>query len=68
MNKTRLKAFLVLFMILVAPMLMAQISDADALLVDIPEPPEARSELPSPVPMVYQFMGALMDGEFDICL
>lgn len=25
----------------------------DSLLRDIPEPPEARAELPSPVPMVY---------------
>lgn len=46
----------------------AQIVDADGLLVDIPEPPGARSELPSPIPMVYEFMGAMMGGEFDICL
>ncbi|MBU1107180.1 MAG: hypothetical protein KKB51_10970 [Candidatus Riflebacteria bacterium] len=46
----------------------AQIIDADGLLVDIPEPPGARSELPSPIPMVYEFMGAMMDGEYDICL
>lgn len=68
MIKTRLKALLVIFLLIFASPLLAQISDADALLVDIPEPPGARSELPSPVPMVYQFMGALMDGEFDICL
>ncbi len=68
MIKTRLNALLVIFFIMSAAMLTAQINDTDALLVDIPEPPEARSELPSPVPMVYQFMGALMDGEFDICL
>jgi hypothetical protein len=68
MIKTRIKAFVVIFLVLTAPVLFSQISDADALLVDIPEPPGARSELPSPVPMVYQFMGALMDGEFDICL
>ncbi len=46
----------------------AQIVDADGLLVDIPEPPGARSELPTPIPMVYEFMGGLMAGEFDICL
>ncbi len=46
----------------------AQIADADGLLVDIPEPPEARSELPTPIPMVYEFMGGLMAGEYDICL
>ncbi|MDD3146367.1 MAG: hypothetical protein PHD82_03610 [Candidatus Riflebacteria bacterium] len=46
----------------------AQIADADGLLVDIPEPPGARSELPTPIPMVYEFMGGLMAGEFDICL
>ncbi|HNX75414.1 MAG TPA: hypothetical protein PLM07_16960 [Candidatus Rifleibacterium sp.] len=46
----------------------AQIDDADGLLVDIPEPPGARSELPTPIPMVYEFMGGLMAGEFDICL
>lgn len=68
MIKTRLKALLVIIMLCSVPVLFGQIKDADALLVDIPEPPGARSELPSPVPMVYQFMGALMDGEFDICL
>lgn len=46
----------------------AQIVDTDGLLVDIPEPPGARSELPSPIPMVYEFMGGLMAGEYDICL
>ncbi len=49
-------------------MAFAQIDDADGLLVDIPEPPEARSELPTPIPMVYEFMGGLMAGEYDICL
>ncbi len=68
MNKTRLKALLLILILCSVPSLFGQIKDADALLVDIPEPPGARSELPSPVPMVYQFMGALMDGEFDICL
>jgi len=47
---------------------LAQIAGADGLLVDIPEPPGARSELPSPIPMVYEFMGAMMAGEYDICL
>lgn len=40
----------------------------DSLLRDIPEPPEARGELPSPVPMVYEFMGAMMSGQSDVCL
>ncbi len=56
------------FMVTLASVAQAQIVDADGLLVDIPEPPGARSELPSPIPMVYQFMGALMDGEYDSCL
>lgn len=38
---------------------------AESLLVDIPRP---RTGLPSPVPMVYEFTGALLDGNFDICL
>lgn len=46
----------------------AQIVDTDGLLVDIPEPPGSRSELPSPIPMVYEFMGALMGGDYDVCL
>lgn len=40
----------------------------DGLLRDIPEPPEARAELPSPIPMVYEFMGGMMDGKYDVCL
>lgn len=68
MIKTRIKALIVIFLVLISPVAFSQTADSDALLVDIPEPPGARSELPSPVPMVYQFMGALMDGEFDICL
>lgn len=54
--------------VLITPVGFAQIMDADGLLVDIPEPPGARSELPSPIPMVYEFMGAMMGGEYDICL
>lgn len=46
----------------------AQAVDASRLLVDIPEPPGARAELPSPVPMVYDFMGALMEGRYDVCM
>ncbi|GAB4276327.1 MAG: hypothetical protein Kow0029_18170 [Candidatus Rifleibacteriota bacterium] len=68
MTKTLCKAFLIIFLVLVSPVLFCQVADTEGLLVDIPEPPGARSELPSPVPMVYQFMGALMDGEFDVCL
>lgn len=67
------KALSVVLAVVFAAVLMtsvgfAQIIDADGLLVDIPEPPGARSELPSPIPMVYEFMGAMMGGEFDICL
>lgn len=53
-----------------AKVAVAQINtnETKGLLDDIPEPPNARTELPSPVPMVYKFMGALMDGEYDICL
>jgi hypothetical protein len=68
MIKTRICAISVIFFLLLAINASAQIKDPRSLLVDIPEPPGARSELPSPVPMVYQFMGAMMDGEFDICL
>ncbi len=35
------------------------------LLQDIPEPPNASRELASPVPVVYNFMEALTEGEFD---
>ncbi|MGM0600597.1 MAG: hypothetical protein ACQETH_12370 [Candidatus Rifleibacteriota bacterium] len=68
MIKTRFCAISVILLLSLAVSTSAQIKDPRSLLVDIPEPPGARSELPSPVPMVYQFMGAMMDGEFDICL
>ncbi|HMM59812.1 MAG TPA: hypothetical protein PKC25_06720, partial [Candidatus Rifleibacterium sp.] len=59
----------VVFMVLaLVPVSFAQGADPDGLLVDIPEPPGARSELPTPIPMVYEFMGGLMAGEYDICL
>jgi len=59
----------VVFMVLaLVPVSFAQGPDPDGLLVDIPEPPGARSELPTPIPMVYEFMGGLMAGEYDICL
>jgi len=65
------------FLVLVACMILgwgahapvlAQISDADGLALDIPEPPEAKQELPSPIPMVYEFVGGLMGGDQDKCL
>lgn len=46
----------------------AQISDADGLVLDIPEPPGAKQELPSPIPMIYEFVGGLMGGDQDRCL
>lgn len=45
-----------------------QITDADALAIDIPEPPSAKNELPSPIPVVYEFMSALLAGDYDKCL
>lgn len=69
-TRKALTVFLAVFFIIVtlASVANAQIVDADGLLVDIPEPPGARSELPSPIPMVYEFMGGLMGGEYDVCL
>lgn len=61
-------ACLTVFLLGTTPQLSAQIVDSDALLMDIPEPPGARSELPSPIPMVYEFMGGLMAGDYDKCL
>lgn len=58
----------VLSLVSLVSVVHAQIADTDGLLVDIPEPPGARSELPSPIPMVYEFMGALMGGDYDVCL
>ncbi|HOT28434.1 MAG TPA: hypothetical protein PLU72_09605 [Candidatus Ozemobacteraceae bacterium] len=45
-----------------------QIDDLSTLADDIPEPPGAGQELPSPVPMIYEFVGGMMAGEFDKCL
>ena len=71
-NKNVLIKFLFVFLLVVplAKVAVAQINNNDSkgLLADIPEPPNAKTELPSPVPMVYRFMGALMDGEYDVCL
>ncbi len=67
--RTYVYPFIFLVLLVSAPIFcQAQVVDANALLVDIPEPPGARSELPSPVPMVYEFMGGVMDGEYDKCL
>ncbi len=72
LNKNLLIKYLFAFLLIVpmAKVTVAQINskDSNGLLADIPEPPNAKSELPSPVPMVYRFMGALMEGEFDVCL
>ncbi len=70
LNKKVLTIFLVFLMIVpLATVSVAQNrKDMSGLLADIPEPPGAKTELPSPVPMVYQFMGALMDGNYDVCL
>ncbi|HNV72579.1 MAG TPA: hypothetical protein PKO06_22915, partial [Candidatus Ozemobacteraceae bacterium] len=38
------------------------------LVDDIPEPPDASAELPSPIPMVVEYVGGLMAGDFDKCL
>lgn len=42
--------------------------DAAGLAIDIPEPPDAKNELPSPIPMIYEFVGGLTKGEYDQCL
>lgn len=62
--------FALLLVVPLAKVSVAQINNSESkgLLADIPEPPNAKTELPSPVPMVYRFMGALMEGEFDACL
>ncbi|MBF0548637.1 MAG: hypothetical protein HQM08_29675 [Candidatus Riflebacteria bacterium] len=44
------------------------LDDDSGLMLDIPEPPEAGNELPSPIPVIYQFTESLMGGEFDKCL
>ena len=70
-NKNLLIKILFALMLIVpmAKVSVAQINNSQkGLLADIPEPPNAKTELPSPIPMVYQFMGALMDGEYDVCL
>lgn len=69
-KKVLTKVFLVFLMIVpMATVSVAQIpNDPHGLLADIPEPPGAKTELPSPIPMVYQFMGALMEGNYDVCL
>ena len=70
-NKNLLIKILFALMLIVpmAKVSVAQINNTQkGLLADIPEPPNAKTELPSPIPMVYQFMGALMDGEYDVCL
>lgn len=45
-----------------------QIDDLSTLADDIPEPPGAGQELPSPIPMIYEFVGGMMAGDFDKCL
>ena len=61
--------FALLLIVPIAKVSVAQINNTQkGLLADIPEPPNARTELPSPIPTVYRFMGALMDGEYDVCL
>lgn len=69
-KKVLTKVFLVFLMIVpMATVSVAQIpNDPHGLLADIPEPPGAKTELPSPIPMVYRFMDALMDGNYDVCL
>jgi hypothetical protein len=67
----RIKTFkqvCVLFIFLFGAMIANAQASYDGLLRDIPEPPEARAELPSPIPMVYEFMGGMMDGKYDVCL
>lgn len=44
------------------------VDDDSGLVLDIPEPPEAKNELPSPIPMIYEFIGGLMAGDYDKCL
>jgi len=45
-----------------------QAPDVSGLADDIPEPPEAKQELPSPVPMIYEFIAGIMAGDQDRCL
>lgn len=73
MQKNNLLIKFIIALLLFVPMAkvsVAQINNRDSkgLLDDIPEPPNAKTELPSPIPMVYLFMGALMEGEYDTCL
>ncbi|HEY9071745.1 MAG TPA: hypothetical protein VIV61_15915 [Candidatus Ozemobacteraceae bacterium] len=46
----------------------AQTVDVSDLADDIPEPTGASQELPSPIPMIYEFVGGMMAGEHDRCL
>ncbi|MBI3039039.1 hypothetical protein HYY75_08330 [bacterium] len=39
-----------------------------ALENDIPDPPGSENELPSPIPVVQDFINGLMDGQYDKCL
>ena len=56
LNKKVLINYIVAFLLIVpmAKVTVAQINNKETkgLLADIPEPPNAKSELPSPVPMV----------------
>jgi hypothetical protein len=68
---TRPRRIMVVFVTLfccLSVIAFAQLTDADGLMVDIPEPPEAGMELPTPVPMVYEFMNGVMQGNYDACL
>lgn len=67
-KKTLKNIITVLLLVLLCGTVNAQSNYYDGLLKDIPEPPEAKAELPSPIPMVYLFMGAMMDGDYDVCL
>ncbi|HNW37094.1 MAG TPA: hypothetical protein PKM25_19290, partial [Candidatus Ozemobacteraceae bacterium] len=49
-------------------LLHAQTADISGLADDIPEPPGSNQELPSPVPMIYEFVGGMMAGDQDKCL
>jgi hypothetical protein len=46
----------------------AGFSDSDGLAADIPEPPNAGQELPSPIPAITQFMEGVLAGDQDKCL
>lgn len=61
-------ALLVMFGIGHPRALHAQLDDLSTLADDIPEPPGSSQELPSPIPMIYEFVGGMMAGEFDKCL